>query len=94
MILNNKNPFHYNLTRLSTIDNKFHNPHYLNNIEFYIDRCILETSNNIIKWDSFHCFQIYIICRIHIFRKFAIGNKTVDLPLFTFNQTEVSSMSL
>jgi hypothetical protein len=62
-----KNLFHCNLMQLTNINHKLiHNPHYLHNIKPFTYHCIHETSSNILKWDSLHCFQVYIILKTHI----------------------------
>ncbi len=65
-----------------------HNPHYLCNIKSYAYHCTHETSNNIWKQDSLHCFQVCITLKTHILQKFTIGHN-MKLYWFTFNHFEL-----
>jgi hypothetical protein len=71
-----KSLFHYNLMQLANINHKLaNNSHYLCNIIPFTYHCIHEISNNILKWDNLHYFQVYITLWTHIFQKLAIGHK-------------------
>ncbi len=84
-----KNSFYCNPMWLSRIGHKpVHNPQCKCNIRTYAYHYIHDISNNILKWDNPHCFQVYITLRIHILSKLAIGHKN-SFYVLTFSHSKL-----